>query len=136
MEHLAGHPPSYFQRVPPTYPNGEWRNYDQYGNLVTIGRYVGGVPEGEWTEFDTNGSIWMRCAYRDGRLNGELREYNHDGTLAKVCNYVNGVREGPITLYFPSDRCERGQYHNDEPVGVWITYHHDLAIDQIDFGGM
>ena len=49
---------------------GEWKYFDEEGNIAYIVNYERGIRNGKWQAFDKNGSLLMNGIYRNGRIVG------------------------------------------------------------------
>lgn len=49
---------------------GEWKYFDEDGNIAYIVNYERGIRNGEWHAFDRDGNILMNGIYRNGRIVG------------------------------------------------------------------
>lgn len=89
---------------------GDFRYYDEKGQLIKHGKYVNNEQTGTWSEYYSDGQLYNTKNYKDnGKLDGPALYYYPDGKLKRSEEYSNGLRlsgrcytnAGADTLYFP-----------------------------------
>jgi antitoxin component YwqK of YwqJK toxin-antitoxin module len=101
---------------------GEWTFYYASGKLEQKGRYDNkGRPQGSWKWYYENGKLWREELYRNGKRDGEFKDYDEEGNVILQGHYVDGAKEGRW-IYQTADYKEIGNYANDEPDSVWVSY--------------
>ena len=73
---------------------------------------------------------------KKGNRNGKWVFYSEQGTELSIMVYTVGKRDGFSIVKYPNGALHyRGEYRNDEMVGVWTTYDEkDKIISEKDYG--
>lgn len=83
---------------------------------------------GELRETQSDGSIRVG-KYKDGKQYGECALYGSNGKIKTRMNYENGKLNGDYIIYgYNENIIEKGQYLNDEKVGVWERFYENGQI--------
>jgi len=77
--------------------------FDDYGNKVAEGFYVGKVKTGRWVYFEKRQKV-AEENYANGQKNGIAKTYYPTGELFVECKYVDGLQEGVYRAYFNSGK--------------------------------
>lgn len=59
--------------------SGEWKTYNDSGNLIKIENNKNGQLNGKSTEYYGDGSLKLVCQYKDGYCQGEFKEFYQNG---------------------------------------------------------
>lgn len=92
------------------FKNGEWNNYDRYGNLRKKETFKNGVHVDTVYEYHANGQLAKKYFTKDDKTEGLYLEYNIFGDLV-----------------------QEGMYLNDELVGDWYVYRNDGSMSSHHF---
>lgn len=121
---------------------GEYKHFDNFGNLVTSGLYKKGKREEVWTEnfldehysvflyykndelidydwksYFKDGKTFFEGNYdKDGRKQGIFKTYDTDGMLKSTETYKNGKRNGYFTEYSNGKPVRKIKYKKDKIV--------------------
>lgn len=65
--------------------------YNYLENIFVVNKYTYcyGKKNGEYKEYDDDGNLVVHCNYINDKLNGEYKEYDDNKNLIKHCNYVD-----------------------------------------------
>lgn len=93
------------------------------GSPKLIGYVVDGKKAGEWREFEENGNLSRLMNYKNDRLHGKLIEYRF-GELFSITGYKEGEPHGETVAYQVGEDkiLEEGQYDMGKYVGLWFRY--------------
>jgi antitoxin component YwqK of YwqJK toxin-antitoxin module len=64
-----------------------------------------GMKNGEYKKYDEDGQLWDICMYKDGMKNGKFKTYYENGQLRIMCSYTNNIEDGEYNSYY-----ENGQW--------------------------
>lgn len=116
---------------------GEWRYYDDYGNLSSIINFENDLKSGETKTF-ANGNLYSIENYQAGLLNGPYTVYFPDGSLRLQASYKNGELEGRYLRYTPGGKVEYDSYYvQGQEHGEVTSYNVDgtpYLIEQYQYG--
>ncbi len=102
---------------------GDWEFFYASGKLEQKGKYdKKGRTQGVWKWFYENGQVWREELYVNGRREGEMKDYDPQGKVILQGTYVENKKEGKWTYETP-DYKEVGNYVNDEPDSMWVSYY-------------
>ena len=90
---------------------GEWKYYNENGQISSKLNYSGGKQEGTATYYYLNGSVKQVQNYANGSLNGLSTEYWTNGKVKSEVHYVNGNEEGEWKGYYPDGKLK------------WLTFY-------------
>ncbi len=133
------------------HPVGEFRRYDDKGNLQSVlifsdngseadatmyypggkisstGKYVNQQKEGTWKFFSSfDGYLLCEENYDNNLRNGLSRKFYPDSTLAEKVNYVNGRMQGEWTQYYPNGQLSQvSHYINGKATGRFQAWYED-----------
>ncbi len=100
--------------------HGEFKWYNEKGNLVQTGIYKDGKKDGEIVFYYDNGEIEIIENYKNGIYNGPLISYHPNGQIASKGEYVNGNLDGIIEYWFPNGQLKsHSEFDNGKRVGDW-----------------
>ena len=103
--------------------DGEWRYFNDNGNIETITNYKKGVQDGPTFEYHENGKIWETYCYENGKREGAFRVYSDKGTLIETGYYLNDKLHGKFICYYESGEVELvGEFYEDKNIGIWKQY--------------
>ncbi len=102
---------------------GDWEFFYASGKLEQKGKYdKKGRMQGAWKWFYESGKPLREETYVNGKREGELKDYDEQGKVVLQGNYIDNKMEGPWT-YETSEYKELGNYLNDEPDSIWVSYY-------------
>ena len=102
---------------------GDWEFYYASGKLEQKGKYdKKGKPQGIWKWFFENGKLSREENYINGKRDGELVDYNEEGKVVLKGLFSDNKKEAKW-IYETPDYKEIGNYLNDEPDSIWISYY-------------
>jgi antitoxin component YwqK of YwqJK toxin-antitoxin module len=102
---------------------GEWEFYYASGKLEQKGKYdKKGRTQGVWKWYYENGLLWREELYVNGKREGELKDYDSQGKIILQGSFVENRKEGKW-VYETPDYKEIGNYANDEPDSIWVSYY-------------
>ncbi len=102
---------------------GDWEFYYASGKLEQKGKYdKKGRTQGIWKWYYESGQVWREELYVNGKREGEIKDYDQTGKLILQGTYVDNRKEGRWTYETP-DYKEIGNYTNDEPDSIWVSYY-------------
>ncbi len=105
------------------------RLYDEGGNLIAQGKYIGQKKTGEWSYFKDakivsaenylngqkngvskryyqTGELLEESNWKDDKLNGIYRSFFQDGKTFLECGYSEAMRNGPFKTWFADGTLE------------------------------
>lgn len=101
---------------------GDWEFFYASGKLEQKGKYdKKGRQQGVWKWYYESGKLWREENYLNGKRDGELKDYDEEGRIILQGSYVEGRKEGRW-IYESPDYKEIGNYVNDEPDSMWVSY--------------
>lgn len=104
--------------------DGEFVEFDEYGQVVSQGNYVEGTEEGQWIY--VNGGYTEKGSYYDGMRTGEWVIRYPDGKAACVIHYEQDVMHGKYTSYWENGRVKlTGRYVGGLRDGAWFKYNEE-----------
>ena len=103
--------------------HGEFKWYNEKGNLIQTGKYTNGKKDGELVFYFDNGEVEIVENYQNGIYHGPLRSYYPNGQFASKGEFVNGVLHGVIEYWFENGQLKsHSEYDNGKKVGEWKYY--------------
>jgi len=93
--------------------NGEWKFYNEYGNISSICNYKNGNPHGDYKNFYLSGSVNEKVSYEDGELHGYYRKYYENGKLNLEGWYQFGKKEGVWKSYHLTGKIAKEEFYLD-----------------------
>lgn len=125
-------------------PVGEWKYYDEKGNITSEGVFdERGKKNGKWKSYHSNGKISSEYEYSKGEIDGLYNVYDSTGTLYAAYTYKSGQlkeytftiggkviqtakesgREIPLNdYYFNGNLRKKGKYVSGKEEGKWEDY--------------
>jgi TonB family protein len=92
---------------------GTWKYWDEYGVLLNIENYNGGILDGDYMEFHSTGKVSVSGKYINGRKNGEWISFHYWGFVIESLNYSGGNLHGLQKYFFgPNEPKEEAVYEN------------------------
>jgi len=102
--------------------NGIWEGYYSNGKIAYTGNYDHGLFQGQWKYFDENGQLVKLEEYRKGKLDGKVLMYDK-GIIYDEITYVNGKKSGEHKHYSKTGNINYLQeYFNDSMTGRFVIY--------------
>jgi antitoxin component YwqK of YwqJK toxin-antitoxin module len=105
-------------------PQGEFRHYDEEGQLTTIQNYEGDGGTSQARHLHPDGNTMAEGRYVGQQKAGEWRYYDAQGRLRRVENYHDGAFHGEVIIYYGSgrvaekDEFQKGKLHG--PSRSWF----------------
>ncbi len=109
-------------------PVGEFKYFDEEGNLKAINVYDKTGVNTTYTAYSPNGKVVAKGCYKDKKKDGEWSYFSPDNAkLVLVENYSDGVLEGTSKVYDNKTGrvAEDVVYHNGEREGLCKKYYAD-----------
>lgn len=118
--------------------DGDYKEFDQTGKLVKIGKYLNGKFEGVWQTYKA-GVLSDVQEYKEGKRHGKYERYFDTGQLKESGKYYEllvidsisyqYIEDGPKKVMYPSGALERSEeYILGKKNGDFIKYFEDGAI--------
>lgn len=131
-------------------PVGEFKRYDEDGNLSSLLNYIAGSDSvkasiyhpngyiaargvyykqkktGEWRYFSDylENHLLMKCNYHDNKIDGLCIKYHWNGQIAEELHYEDGSKEGSWKQYFNDGTlCLKAYYDNGKLDGEFLSWH-------------
>lgn len=102
--------------------DGDYREYDEFGNTLTEGRFEDGTEEGHWIY--RRGPSIEEGDFYDGMHTGLWKIWYEEGKIAAEINYDQDLMNGKYTIYYENNVIKRtGKYVNGERDGIWYDYY-------------
>lgn len=124
--------------------HGEWKMWDEAGNLIGAGEYRNDNREGEWFRLHTGKDAEMfsdmpytefkapfrsEATFQNGKLQGKWIITDSEGRVASESDYVDGVREGVTKWNYASGKLMReASFHSGLIDGFIRTYDADSTL--------
>ena len=125
--------------------HGEWKKYDQKGDLVLIAKYENGKIIGkrkpdkveEFVEYHSNGRVKSKGLVKNKKRDGTWKIFDNRGKLIKTVVYADGkminssihndekpkLRDGSAVTYHKNGRIkETGKYSKGKKNGTWKEF--------------
>jgi len=100
-------------------------NYSPAAAKKSEGLYIDNKKEGEWRYYNDYGDLETRENFYSGNLYGVTANYYSNGKLKDSTNYTDGEKDGYYASYFINGQMDtQGWYLNDIKQGDW--YYYDL----------
>jgi len=107
-------------------PEGEFKRYDEDGNLTSVLNYTGDTSYARF--YHPNGFIAGRGKYTGRKKTGEWFYYSDyiENHLLMRCRFINGQAEGLcIKYHWNGEIAEKLEYKNGIKSGAWKQYYTD-----------
>ncbi|HYG39517.1 MAG TPA: hypothetical protein VD908_12895 [Cytophagales bacterium] len=106
--------------------NFDYIGYSSNRKKVAEGKLIKDEKNGQWKFYDELGNLSAIENYKEGSLEGKSQNFYKNGTLKYENNFVKDVKEGPYTYFYPNGKIqEEGWYKNGLKEGYWNTYYID-----------
>lgn len=140
----------YYLKIELNWPksyNGEWKEWDENGELMVSTQVSDGVMNGEQLEFYGYKNLKKKQFYKNGYLHGKQVFFDANGILTKSFSWENGFKNGIyqlnnfagkpllqqeykndildgacINFYENGTKKLKGYFKNDMPIGEWILW--------------
>ncbi|CAM1359217.1 toxin-antitoxin system YwqK family antitoxin [Tenacibaculum xiamenense] len=101
--------------------NGEWKEWDNSGNILSITNWEKGRKEGEFELYDENQEILSKGSFRRGQKTGVWISVKN-GVLIKA-NWSKNLLDGTYKEYdSQGNLLRKGKYKRNMKSGIWIDY--------------
>ncbi|MFC2107468.1 toxin-antitoxin system YwqK family antitoxin [Bacteroidota bacterium] len=102
-------------------PDGISTEYDELGEIITNGEYIGGEKEGPW--FYEMGDHREEGSYSVGEMHGDWLFHFNDGTLSFEGRFIEGNPHGKHVWYWKNgNKKDEGYYMNGRKHGQWTSF--------------
>lgn len=109
--------------IPRNGRSGNWKFYDEDGQLKSEYNYISGQLNGVVKEFYPNGKIEEELLYQNGNLNGLQRGYYSNGKIKYEVYYTDGQKNGSRKTYFDNGKLAMSCiYSNNKEEGIVKEY--------------
>ena len=108
--------------------DGEYFEFDEYGDVQCEGKYELGKRVGEWnwygkfSDISPSTKLKMENFNEDGKLHGESISYYQDESVVEQGNYKNGKKDGEWIFRGENGAYQIFNYKNDKKIGEWKSY--------------
>ncbi|MDH5382497.1 MAG: tetratricopeptide repeat protein, partial [Cyclobacteriaceae bacterium] len=110
----------------------EFKRFDEYGQLRTLGGIRLGKKHGDYTYYWPNGNIYYTIKLKNGKMDGTYTEYTKKGIKLLEYEYDKGNLNGYYKRFFENGKVEEeGWFVDDEREGKWITRYLNGMVDEI-----
>lgn len=104
------------------------------GRKFSEGRYVNGLASGEWKYYDNFGNVVRRSLFNEGLRDGKDVFYNAMGNVIQEQNWEDGDLNGMVKFYYPNGTLkEVGNYVDGQAHGRWESYHENGRVHEVVF---
>jgi len=101
-------------------PDGDWRWWDERGDLISEGHFHAGKPDGTWTQ-RSHGRALGSFTLHDGT--GEVIAWWQGGGKRLEVGFVDGVPHGAITAWRADGTRElEGHFETPRGQGTWTAF--------------
>ncbi len=101
---------------------GKWVYYHRDGEtIMQEENYLNGKLEGDYKTYFSDKNPTVIAIYKNGVLHGKFKQFSIKGHVYQDLTYVDGKLQGEAIFYDrkTGDIKEKGQFLNDERVGIW-----------------
>lgn len=107
---------------------GDWRFWDENGEVMSEGTYVDSVKQGSWMESEYDGSVgeWVRArGTRDGgKREGMWQTRAVSGWLVSEIEWQDDQMNGSYRVYYRNGHPrEEGTWHDNIATGHWSSWY-------------
>ena len=105
--------------------DGDWKFYDQKGDLSITGNYKNGKRNGVWVEYHEGGEkIHFKQSYEDDKIIDPIFiSYHKTGEIDTKGNYQDGKKHGEWISFFESGKVSLiGKFKNGKQSGMFYCY--------------
>lgn len=110
---------------------GEWKVYDQAGNLKFVGQFKDDIPFGEFTYYYPSGKVKAVSMIFDSGRSSYTKTYHENGFLMAEGKYVNREKDSVWKYYSKYDKnllLSEETYVDNEKEGIWYNYYPDGSV--------
>lgn len=110
----------------------KWTYYHKDGKtIMQEENYSNGKLDGVYKTFYSDKKPTIITSYKNGELQGNYKRYSVKGFLYQDLSYENGKLQGEAIYYIRKTGVidKKGNFNNDEKVGVWHYYDVDGELD-------
>ncbi len=111
---------------------GEWKNWDEEGNIVKINHFQDNELHGQQLAFYTNGKNKVEAFYTNGERDSTLTEYHSNGQIFRQVRYRRGefVEDNPSYEYNLNGQISgKGNIEQGRKEGLWKYFYENGAIE-------
>ena len=99
--------------------NGKWKEYDDYGNIISIEEYSNGkkilkekeIKEGFVYQYNNKHQLEYEGEFLNGKRNGKGKEYSNNAIIFEG-EYLNGLKNGIGKEYYSNGKIKyNGEYY-------------------------
>lgn len=112
---------------------GEWRAFDERGNLKFTGQFRDGIPYGEFRYYYKNGDLKAVSVFSNEGRETFTRTYHKNGFLMAEGKYLDRKKDSVWKYYSEWDEnllLSIEIYENTLKEGVWLNYYPDGEVAQ------
>jgi antitoxin component YwqK of YwqJK toxin-antitoxin module len=105
---------------------GEWKDWDQNGNLIKVQHFTDNEPDGRQLVFYRNGKIKIEEFYKNGLRDSLKTLYHPNGQIKARLEYKNGsfVSNNPHQEFHPNGEISgMGDLEEGRKIGKWVYLH-------------
>lgn len=105
---------------------GEWRDWDDEGNLIRVNRFQDNELHGKQLEFYENGQIKVEEFFDNGERDSILTEYHPNGQIFRQIKYRKGeiIENNPTFEYHPNGQVSgKGNLNQGRKEGLWRYFY-------------
>ena len=104
--------------------HGEYKKFDDQGNLIELAHYSNGKLNGKRTLYYENGQIEIEEEYAKDVMAGPYKVYHKNGALDIEASYIKGQMQGVLKKYSDQNQLiEEVTFVDGEENGVFKEYH-------------
>lgn len=98
----------------------------RWGDMLYVGRFVGGLRHGLWQVFNADGSIAWEVTWSAGQWDGPAAAWWPSGGIKERGQYEAGAMTGTWSFWFPNGGlAATGSYETDRKAGEWSYFDED-----------
>jgi antitoxin component YwqK of YwqJK toxin-antitoxin module len=111
--------------------DGDWKFYDNYGDLCVTGKYKNGKRDGIWVEYHGyNQKIHFKLSYQDGKIIDSIFESYHDnGEIETRGFYKDGKQHGEWISWYSDGKVRvTGSFKNGKQSGYFFKNGKNISL--------
>ena len=113
---------------------GEWRYFDEYGNLTQVANYKNDKAEGKVVDYYPWGAVEGEYYYKDDKLEGIHKTYYGHAQLKRIGYFEDGESNGVWKSFYPDGTIKTESYYlNGEIKGAYKYYTVNGKLDRVDY---